>query len=345
MPSMTAREALERSLAEVRRIERQFIAREQRWRHGAAIPLKAKIYTNGCRLALNALGNTPFGTVGSPPFAGIDQSMLYTIYLTPCFHNAISLFDGSAWTNHEIRHAGSLATLPVVTISEEGVYDIFAYWNLDGAFGPQVSIEAVRWANKISRSTLLVRPLPGSGILVKSDADSQPEGRRYTRRYLGTVYYDSTFYLCDDMDRRYIWNYENRVAKRLYKKFTGSTSSTSFEEKGRIEAVIGIPTYTGSPGSAVDLTVNGYVSCSGTPRPTFTGKIVNEILEGAGGVMEEPQTQVKQGSASEDTHTTPFSMRYTTLWQGLQQIKMMGKIDGAGGSASATGQFNGLVWC
>lgn len=133
-----------------------------------------------------------------------------TLYFTPYKGNAISLYDGvSRWdvltfTERSITLVGLTASKP---------YDVFAYNNAG-----TVTLELLVWTDATNRATALAFQ---DGIYVKSGAT--------TRRYLGTIYINSSGGQTDDAPAtRFVWNYYNRLLRELVKSsFSNHTYNTS----------------------------------------------------------------------------------------------------------------------
>ena len=140
-------------------------------------------------------------TSGTPVTTG-DVSAAATAYYTPYIGNGISLYDGStAWAKYTFTEI----TISLVGLTASKPYDIFAYNS-----GGTVTIETLVWTNATTRATALAYQ---NGVLVKSGAT--------TRRYLGTIYINSTGGQTDDtLAKRLVFNYTNRVLRPLYRTET-----------------------------------------------------------------------------------------------------------------------------
>lgn len=132
------------------------------------------------------------------PVSTADQSAKATLYYTPFRGDKIALYDGSsAWalftfTELSLSLAGLTASKP---------YDIFCYNN-----SGTPTLEALVWTNATTRATALTTQ---NGVLVKSGAT--------TRRYLGTIYINSSGGQTDDkVTKRNVWNYYNRALRMVY---------------------------------------------------------------------------------------------------------------------------------
>lgn len=141
------------------------------------------------------------------PVTTADVSAAVTAYYTPYIGNAIVLYDGtSAWAKYTFTEL----TISLVGLTASKPYDVFAYNNAG-----TVAIETLVWTSGTARATALVYQ---NGVLVKSGAT--------TRRYLGTIYINSTGGQTDDtFTKRFVWNYYNRVA-RAVRRFETTASWT-----------------------------------------------------------------------------------------------------------------------
>jgi hypothetical protein len=133
------------------------------------------------------------------PVPTADVSAATSIYFTPYAGNRIALYDGSRWnirtfSEITISLAGKTASLP---------YDVFAYDNSGAA-----AIELLAWTNATTRATALTKQ---DGVYVKTGST--------TRRYIGTVYINSTGGQTDDTAlKRYVWNYYHRMRRPLLRQ-------------------------------------------------------------------------------------------------------------------------------
>ncbi len=161
------------------------------------------------------------------PTPTTDQGTKTTIYYTPYQGNRIALFDGSEWGLHEF----SEVSLALTGATASRLYDIFAYMN-----GATLTLERQIWTNSTTRATALALQ---DGVLVKSGAP--------TRRYLGTIYINSTGGQTDDtVIKRNVWNYYNRRLQPLTVLNTtahdyngGERLWNNSETNNRLEFVIG----------------------------------------------------------------------------------------------------------
>lgn len=150
-------------------------------------------------------------TAGTPVTQN-DVTGATTIYFSPydsCGASIgnIGLYDGSAnWTVLPFAEI----SVALGTLTAGLPYDIFAYNN-----SGSVALRApVAWTSTTARATALTLQ---NGVLVKTGAT--------TDRYLGTFYTSSTTQTADADATRYLWNYYNRVQRRM-KRFETTTSWT-----------------------------------------------------------------------------------------------------------------------
>lgn len=128
------------------------------------------------------------------PVTTADVTAAGTIYLTPYKGNGIALFDGVRWRLFNLTEI-SLA----LTATNAKPYDVFVY---DNAGTP--TLETLVWTNDTTRATALTTQ---DGVLVKTGAT--------TRRYVGTFYASDTDKTEDSAAKRFLWNYYNRVDRRM----------------------------------------------------------------------------------------------------------------------------------
>lgn len=130
------------------------------------------------------------------PASTSDQANKTTVYVTPYRGNQISLYDGAATWNTFTSAEMSVA---VGAYTASKPYDVFIY---DNAGTP--TIETLVWTNGTTRATALVYQ---NGRLVKTGAT--------TRRYIGTIYIDAGQKCQDTLLLRYVYNYYNRINRKL----------------------------------------------------------------------------------------------------------------------------------
>lgn len=133
-----------------------------------------------------------------------DQTAKGTLYYTPFNSDKIALYDGSNWsvstfTERSIALSGGTASRP---------HDVFIYDN-----SGTLTLELVAWTDDTTRATALATQ---DGVYVKSGATG--------RRYIGTIYIDSSNQCEDSGEKRHVWNMDNRVDRELHRNDTGTTS-------------------------------------------------------------------------------------------------------------------------
>jgi len=204
-----------------------------------------------------------------------------TLYLEPYAGDRITLWDGTNLVNIIVPPSTISLALPATTNT---MYDVWCY-----ASGTSPALELTSWTNDSTRTTALVM---SNGFLCKSgDA---------TRRYIGTVRTQaSSGTTVDSVQQRYIWNYYNRMRRRLVFHDTAVTwtqSAASWRQanvsaSAQFDVVIGVAT------AMVDISVHmggnfsaGATSCAfsigdnspnlpsgpGTPHPDCTGGILQQ---------------------------------------------------------------------
>ena len=134
------------------------------------------------------------------PVPPTDVTAATRIYFTPYKGNRISLFDGSVWSTMEFAEI----YIDIGTLSAGDAllpHDIFVY-NNNGT----VTLEKQVWASTTARDT--------SYDLIFQDGVPSKEGA-LTRHYLGTFMPRSTTTTEDSATYRYLWNYYNRMPRRL----------------------------------------------------------------------------------------------------------------------------------
>ena len=223
---------------------------------GAASPtwVNQGLFSGG-RLTLTS--NTPITTS--------DVTSATTIYYTPYNGDRISLYDGTNWATYTFTQL----SLALGTLTSGLNYDVFMYNN-----SGTLTLELAAWTNDTTRTTALVLT---NGVYLKTGA--------LTRRYLGTIRTTSTTTTEDSITKKFVWNFNNRVERPLYKNGTTSHTYTTAAWRNwnndatlRVEFVIGIDagqvvhfggTSTGTSndfGAGFDGTTPGYdsINCGGT---------------------------------------------------------------------------------
>jgi len=158
-------------------------------------PAWATVSSSGTVLPQVAGGRISLSSTESVPTS--DQTGKTVIYYLPHKDQKIALYDGStAWEYIDISSSGINFTPSSPTASRP--YDIFVYNNSGTA-----TLEELVWTNDTTRATALVRQ---DGVWSKTGA--------LTRRYVGTVYSNSSSQFTDAEQSRLVWNMDNRVVFR-----------------------------------------------------------------------------------------------------------------------------------
>jgi hypothetical protein len=151
----------------------------------------------GSSIAPNGVAEGRLTLTTATPVTTSDVTAANYLYYTPYTGNRISLYNGVTW---DILSFAELELL-IAAYTANKNYDIFAYIS-DGA----ATLTAQQWTDDSTRETALARQ---NGILVLSGTP--------TYRYLGTIRITGTLGQCEDsLKRRYVWNYYNRINRRIY---------------------------------------------------------------------------------------------------------------------------------
>lgn len=173
-----------------------------------------------CRLTL---------TSGTPVTAS-DVTAAANVYVTPYKGNSVSLYMGGKWRIFTF----SQITISLASKAADTNYDIFLYTD-----GVSVLAELVAWSTATARATALVFQ---DGVYCKSGD--------LNKRYIGTIRTTATIGQCEDsVTKRFVWNYYNRINRRLYRyTYNSHTYSTNSwrvwngeaASSHRLEVVIGL---------------------------------------------------------------------------------------------------------
>lgn len=139
-------------------------------------------------------------TTGTPVTVS-DVTGAGTIYWTP-YKSRTTWLRYAAGSN--VWKPYNLAELSLaLTLTSGSVYDVFVEASSESA----AALSTLVWTNSTTRATALAYDAT-SGYLVKSGDTSKV--------YLGTIYATGTNQTEDSAARRMLWNYYNRVTKRLF---------------------------------------------------------------------------------------------------------------------------------
>ena len=163
------------------------------------------------------------------PVTSVDTSNT-VLYFTPYKGNRIFLYNTATSKWELTTFTEKSISIPATTNTN---YDVFIYDN-----SGVLTLELVAWTSDTVRSVSVVLQ---DGVYVKSGDSS--------RRYLGTVRTGATSGQVEDtITQRYLWNYYNRVKRKLYKQVTtdswtynGTTwRALNNDTNHKVELVIGV---------------------------------------------------------------------------------------------------------
>ncbi|MBI2523625.1 polymer-forming cytoskeletal protein [Candidatus Peregrinibacteria bacterium] len=191
------------------------------------------------------------------PVTTADVTAESNVFFAPYKGDRIYLYDGTRWKLYTFNEL----SLALGTVTSGLPYDVFIYDNAG-----TLTLEKVAWTNGTTRATALGTT---NGVLLKS-GDS-------TRRYLGTFYTTSTTTTEDSAAKRFLWNYYNRVPRKLFVNpsdashtyATASWRSWNNSTANRVEVVIGFSE------TLVDLFARGLCSMPGTSEYGVVGIAVD----------------------------------------------------------------------
>lgn len=138
----------------------------------------------------------------STPVTTSDVTAATTLYFEPYKGDKVALYDGSA--NWDVYDLGSGVSITFSGLSADTNYDVFLYDNSG------LTLELVAWSNNTTRATALTTQ---DGVYVKSGATA--------RLYIGTIRTTSsspTIECEDSAENRFVWNYYNRVKRKLVRE-------------------------------------------------------------------------------------------------------------------------------
>lgn len=176
---------------------------------------------------LPALCNARLTLTSGTPVTTTDASN-NSLFVTPFRGNKVALYTGTAWQEHALTEINfSMAALLANTN-----YDIFLYSNVG-----TLTVDAVAWSSATARATALTTQ---DGVYVKTGATG--------RRYLGTIRTTTAGNSTDSDTQRFVWNYYNRVPRRLkrYEATSGWSYTTAAYRQAnaaaanQVDMVIGV---------------------------------------------------------------------------------------------------------
>jgi hypothetical protein len=135
-----------------------------------------------------------------------DQAVKSTVFYTPYRCDQIGLFSGSSWSVITFTEV----SLALASLTRNANYDVYGF-SSGGALTLELS---AAWASDTARTDALATQ---NGVQVKASAT--------TRRLLGTIRTSGTNTTEDTLVRRFVWNQDNRVGRKL---FTADATSHSY---------------------------------------------------------------------------------------------------------------------
>ncbi len=149
-------------------------------------------------------------TESNVPVSTGDRTSQTVLYYTPYLGNNISLYNttSSAWETINF----SQVQIVLSSVIASNNYDVFGY-NNNGTLALELS---AAWTNSTTRNESLTFL---NGVFVKTT--------NYSRRYLGTIRSSVNTATEDSQAKRFVWNYDNRVQRKL-KRLTGSSTPWTY---------------------------------------------------------------------------------------------------------------------
>lgn len=221
---------------------------------------------NGVVFGPIGTGQLPGGRLtltSGTPVTTADVTAAATLYYTPYHSNIITLYDGERW----IPVVFTEKSLSLVGYTASKPYDIWGYLS-----SGTLALESTVWTDGTNRATALAYQ---DGRLVKNGAT--------TRRYLGTIYINASGAQTDDaLTARFVWNYYNRVVRKMYRaEATSHTYATNTIRAWNGSATIKMEFIIGVSEDAVllELTNQQRTGSAGTPGVVGIGfDVVNASL-------------------------------------------------------------------
>lgn len=143
--------------------------------------------------------------VSATPVPSTDQAAAGTLYFTPYRGARVALWSGSAWVEYTLAEV----SLALASLTSGKNYDVFIK-QAAGVLGIELG---AAWTDDTTRQdAIAVR----SGVRVKSSD--------HTRRLVGTIRATGAATTADTEARRFVWNQNHRVPRRLL----GASSTASW---------------------------------------------------------------------------------------------------------------------
>ncbi|MES2356260.1 MAG: hypothetical protein V4568_18015 [Pseudomonadota bacterium] len=192
-------------------------------------------------------------TSGSPVTTS-DVTAATTVYYTPYKGNFIALYTSSVWKMYTFSEL-SIA-VPATTAT---MYDLYVYDS-----GGNATLEAVAWTNDTTRATALVFQ---NGVYCKTGA--------LDRRYVGSFRTTGSSGQTEDSNqKRFVWNYYNRVIKSMQNAIETTDSwtyTTAAFRQANANAANQLDFIIGVSEDVVEAVVVALASNSGVSAQIATG--------------------------------------------------------------------------
>lgn len=157
-----------------------------------------------------------------------DQDNLGTLYFTPYLGSELALFDGTNWSTPVAFTEISVA---LSGTSANTNYDVFLY-NSSGT----ITFHLEAWASDTARNVALTLQ---DGAYIHSTSTNY--------RYIGTIRTTNANQTSDSSQRRFVWNYCQRVPRFMQRSETtnswngtGANRQTNGDTNNRFEYVMGL---------------------------------------------------------------------------------------------------------
>lgn len=162
-------------------------------------------------LGMERMAESPFLCQGrltlesNTPISNTDQVARNILYFTPHQGSRVTLFNGTTWAIYPFTQR----SLTLTGLTNNTNYDVFIYYLTATS---TLTLELTAWSSATARATALVKQ---DGVYVRSGATD--------RRYLGTIRTTSTTTTEDSLNKRFVWNYFNRVRRPIGLSFTADS--------------------------------------------------------------------------------------------------------------------------
>lgn len=234
------------------------------------------------------------------PVTTSDVTAATSVYFTPYKSNYLSVWNStqSVWI-----------TLPFneitisVPASTSQMYDVFAY-NNSGA----LACETLAWTNDTTRATSLVLQ---NGIYCKNGD--------VTRRYIGSFRTTTVSGQTEDsLAKRYVWNYNNRVARSMKVVDTTDTwnYSTAAYQQANANAANQLDFIVGLSEDVVDaISTNVVFNSTSTSRATRSGIGLDSTTVNSATLSQQAGcTSTQVGVMFANYHAMIAVGRHTLVW-------------------------------